>query len=554
MDLRSGSAWSDRAVSRQVMGLALLTCLGLALRLFHLGRFELWVDEAATWWFARQVWEGGLSLLQAQEPTPPIYYALVGLWMEWFGESDVSLRLPSALAGAATLPLLFDLGRRLVNRRVGWMAAILLAVHPLHIFYSREARVYALLLMLTVAMFSTLWRAMELDTWRAWGLFAMVLFLICCLHVSGFFLGVTIGLQILFLTKSRRARWRGLLVSALAGLALLPYVLFALPQLEGSRAAWSVESMYEAMPEERRLGRSLEMQLIGADYFVFLRQMDRPPTPQLLRWWALLASLVLLSLALVRGPTPRAGAFLAVAWLISILVPWTLSRTWQVFFHPGRHDVYTLGVVMVLLAMGFDRLLRGEDWPSRWRVWRRPLGIFCAGALLVGGGFRLLALHTQPVTDSYRSKAQWLVEVASAGDAVITTGITRPSLEHYVEQAGGSLPMRSFPSTIEDHMGWSDDRALLEDLPFLQEDAQKIVRSFVEEEEAGRRLFVQLRNYRREGNSASVNWWVDRHLLEALRQGGWRQRDWPRAEAYGMAVFEAAAGASPKRREHGELP
>lgn len=533
------TALGGRWARRSHRALALLTVLGLALRLVHLGRFEMWVDEAATWWFARLVWTEGASLLASAEPTPPVYYALIGLWMRLFGEVEWLLRLPSALAGAATLPLLYDLGRRLFNRRVGWIAAVLLTVHPLHVFYSREARVYALLLCLTTALFLTLWRALEKETWGAWALFGGCLVAICCLHVSGFFLGITIGLQILILGRSRRGRWRGLLVAALAGLTLVPYVWWALPQLEGSGAAWSVENMYRALPEEGRLGRSLEMQLIGADYFVYLRQMDRPPTPVLLRWWALLASLALLVLALRRRDDSRATIFLVLGWLVSILVPWTLSRAWQTFFHPGRHDFYTIGVVMVLLAAGLERLTRPEGWQER-VSWRRPLLLFCAVGLGLGAFFRLFMLHAQPAGDQYRSKGQWLAQQAGAADQIVATGILRPIMTHRLLTLGNGTPMVSFPSSTDQHPGWSDDRALLEDVPALRQEAKKMAASLVGEitdSETPGRLFVLLRTYQRVGDRASVSWWVDRQLLDALELSGWQRQDLPEADDFDVAVF-----------------
>ncbi len=533
------SGWRNVGASPEALCLALLTVAGLVLRLSHLGRFELWVDEAATWWFAHQVWDGGMSLLRSPEPTPPIYYGLMGLWMRWVGESDWLLRLPSALAGAATIPLLYDLARRLASRRVGWIAAVLLSIHPLHVFYSREARVYAPLLFLTVALFITLWRALELESWRSWGLFGAVLLTICCLHVSGFFLGVTVGLQILVVGKSRRGRWRGLLAAALAGLVLLPYVLVALPQLEGSGAANSVEKLYQAFPEEGRLGRSLEMQLIGADYFVYLRQMDRPPTPAPLRWWALLANVSLLMLALWRPPRPRAALFLAMAWLVSILVPWVLSRVWQVFYHPGRHDFYTVGVVMVLVAMGIDRLWRQGFGHTPNAKWRLACLAFCGGGLIIGAGFRLWALQTQPASDFYRSKGQWVAKQANADDMVVATGILRPIVQHYVRLEGNLVGIRSFPNSTDGHVGWSDDRALLEDTEQLKREAQELVASAVEEEAS--RIFVLLRNYRRVDDAVSVSWWVDQNLIQALIQAGWQPVDWPEAAARSLAVFEPPA-------------
>lgn len=527
---------------RDATALSLLTVVALALRLVHLGRFELWVDEAATWWFSRMVWHGDLASAALQEPTPPVYYALLGLLTQVLGESDWVLRLPSALAGAAAVPAVYWLGWRLfegeVGRRVGWVAALFLAVHPLHVFYSREARVYTLLLLLTTLLFLALWRGLETERWRAWWPFTLVLTAICALHVSGYFLGVAVGLQILLCARGWRGRRQGLVAAAVAGLALLPYTLWALPQMQGTRAAWSVENLYRVLPEEGRLGRTFEMQLLGADYFVYLRQMDKPPTPQGLRWLALLAQLGLLAAALRWGAAEtrrRPFALLLVGWMASILVPWTLSRTWQVFYHPGRHDFYTVGIVMVVLGVGFEGLRSG--------LAERPMArrLALGGVLLVlglGVIFRLWHLHTQPPVAHYRPKGEWLAQHAEAGrDRVIATGILRPITEHYTRLAGNAIDFESFPAETDQHAGWSDDQTLIDDPVALEKEARSTVERF-SGADGPERLFLLLRPYQRQGDAFSATWLVDRHLLQNLRRAGWRPVDDAEAKALWVEIYE----------------
>lgn len=531
---------------RDATGLWSLTLAALLLRLFHLEHFELWVDEAATWWFSRMVWHGDLASAALQEPTPPVYYALIGLLTQVLGEADWVLRLPSVLAGVAAVPVVFYLGCRLfegdAGRRIGWLAAVLLAVHPLHVFYSREARVYPLLLLLTTLLFLTLWRALEMERWRSWWPFTLVLTAICALHVSGYFLGVAVGLQILLCARSHRGRAQGLAAAAIAGLALLPYTLWALPQMQGTRAAWSVENLYRALPEEGRLGRTFEMQLVGADYFVYLRQMDKPPTPQGLRWLALLAQLTLLAAALRWGSARgrrRPLALLLVGWGTSILVPWTLSRSWQVFYHPGRHDFYTVGVVVVVLAAGYEglRSMLAERPLAR----RLSLGVVIL-ALVLGGGFRLWALHSQQSVAHYRPKGAWLARHADPErDRVISTGILRPITEHYTRLAGSGVDFESFPAETDQHAGWSDDQTLIEDPGALEVEARTRVAA-LSGADGPRRLFLLLRPYQRQGDAFSATWLVDRHLIQNLRRAGWRPVENAEAEALWIGIFDPPRG------------
>jgi hypothetical protein len=76
---------------------------------------------------------------------PPFYYLTALGWTALAGTSEASVRLLSALVGLITLPFVYLLGRDLHTRRTGLFAALLLAVYPVHVYYSREARMYALM-------------------------------------------------------------------------------------------------------------------------------------------------------------------------------------------------------------------------------------------------------------------------------------------------------------------------------------------------------------------------------------------------------------------------
>ena len=88
--------------------------------------------------------------IRDSESTPPLYYLLAFAWTKLFGTSEVAIRSLSALIGTATVPLAFATARRLVEERAALVAAGLVAVNPILVWYSQEARAYALLVLLTV--------------------------------------------------------------------------------------------------------------------------------------------------------------------------------------------------------------------------------------------------------------------------------------------------------------------------------------------------------------------------------------------------------------------
>src|SRR5436309_2114673 len=78
-----------------------------------------------------------------------LYYLLLRTWVH-LGSSEFVVRLLSVIFGVAAVPMVYLLGRDLFSRATGMIAAALLAVHAFHIYFSQEARSYALLVLLLI--------------------------------------------------------------------------------------------------------------------------------------------------------------------------------------------------------------------------------------------------------------------------------------------------------------------------------------------------------------------------------------------------------------------
>ena len=173
-----------RDTKRELWMLVGLTLLGAGLRLGQIGLESLWFDEAWTALFAQQ---RGAALREILWNQPfPFYYLLMSGWTELAGWSEVALRLFSALAGIASIPLLYRLVAALFSHREAKLAALLLAISPLHVWYSQEARMYALAAALALAANLAFLQAMRRQLGcrtgrRGWWV-AYVLFSACGLH------------------------------------------------------------------------------------------------------------------------------------------------------------------------------------------------------------------------------------------------------------------------------------------------------------------------------------------------------------------------------------
>ena len=94
-------------------------------------------------------------MLAYETNKPPLYFLLMHYWLSW-GTSEFWIRLSSAIPGALSCLVALVFGERLLGKKHGWIMGLALAVAPFHVYYSQEARMYALLGMFgAMAMFST---------------------------------------------------------------------------------------------------------------------------------------------------------------------------------------------------------------------------------------------------------------------------------------------------------------------------------------------------------------------------------------------------------------
>jgi mannosyltransferase len=204
---------------RELALLAALTALACALRFWHLGSQSFWFDESYTVDLVHRGLGDMLSTIPHTESTPPLYYLLAWPWAKLFGTSEAGLRSLSALIGTATVPLAWSAARAFFRDRpyAGLIAAALTAVNPWFVWYSQEARSYALLVF-TVAL--TLVFLAQRRT-IAWAIAAVLALLT---HYFAGFVVLAEAAWLLYTTRERTARY-AIGVIALAGAALIPLAL-----------------------------------------------------------------------------------------------------------------------------------------------------------------------------------------------------------------------------------------------------------------------------------------------------------------------------------------
>ena len=225
---------SDLEADRRsrILLLILLTLAGAWLRLFQLGTKSLWLDEGATVTLARMTWPNFVHLWWCCEASfQGAFFLLIRGWLH-LGQSEAWIRLPAAIFGIASIPLIYMVARRLIGVKAALAAAAILAFSPTHVYYSREARSYTMTILLVLLSSWFFTRAAEQDREKDWALW--VLFSVLAVYSHYFAALVFVAQACSLFFHKKPAPWGRLIVHGLAILALaapgITYMIRVPPQ------------------------------------------------------------------------------------------------------------------------------------------------------------------------------------------------------------------------------------------------------------------------------------------------------------------------------------
>jgi mannosyltransferase len=422
--------------------LAALTLLAAALRLSTLGEQSFWYDEAFT---PVHVFHGTLGAtwrsIVHTENTPPLWYLLAWIDVRIFGDGAIALRWPSALAGILTVPVVWAIGERLAGRRAATIGAAIVAVNPLFVWYSQEARAYGLFVLLAAASMLCFVRALDQPTRGRMATFALVGALALLTHYFAVFLLVPMALWLLWEQRTRNES-----VPALIALVLVGLVLLGLISEQGGHGTqwigrWALSSRLQAIPQYYLTGYSGAPLGHGVEALVALPilggvalgawRMLGGPAGRLLRPAAIavaiaafgvLAPVVLAVLgADYLAPRNVVGAMIPVSVAIAICLAAADEPPLRAL--PGLGAAIAAVVVLALAIVSIDvdlspRLQRGN--------WRDVAHVIERGAAGAGGA---------PAGSGSTGSAGTSPGVSSSGGVAVTTvELGAAPLEYYLSQ------------------------------------------------------------------------------------------------------------------------
>ncbi|QPV63700.1 glycosyltransferase family 39 protein [Halosimplex litoreum] len=420
----------DDLESAALLGVVLV--VALVVRLRALTAESLWMDEVYSITYATE--RSTLAILTElplEDPHPPLYYLLLRGWTAVFGASTVATRALSVVFGVAAVGLLFALGRRLYDRETATVAAAMLALSGMHLYFSQDTRMYSLYTALAVA--SLYWYVrlvFDGDRSRrtAAGYVATTV-LLGYTHVFGLFLVLAqncyLAIHALRVERSQAVEllrnWVG--TQAVTALLLGPFLAVLGMRLLGYPPFDTASPTWIPVPEPGLLVDTV------ARYFEYGWLWDS---------WAIgfiAASLALAGWALVSDTDPdefptgrldrllpsRRTTFLLVVLVVPVVVPFAVSLTVEPIYRAKYTAAASIGLFL-LVARGIAELRWTNLGVGRFAV---------AGLLLLAMAGSVVALQGSP------QNPQW-------EDAV--EGVERHGDDPHIVVVGGNVPERFYPA------------------------------------------------------------------------------------------------------------
>lgn len=392
---------TERNALRALGGLVVLAAL---LRFWRIGHQSFWLDEVFTAGLVDKGLWGMLKGVRETESTPHLYYLLAWLWAKVAGDGEGALRSLSALFGIATVPVVYLAARELFKPPAALTAAALVAVNPWFVWYSQEARAYALLVLLCGLSLALLARALRGDSARYVAWWALVAALALVTHYFAAFVVVPELVLLLWLAPARRRATlaAGAFVGAV-GVALIPLAVY--------QAGRGHDRWIERIALSKRLRDTGEQFVLG---------YSGSPARALSIVVALLV-VVAAALALWHGRTRRGFWLAAGVGVAALAIPLLAKLAGADYLYPRNMVGAWVPLAVALgVAVAVVPPIGGQVQPREWsRAGAAAIAAVCAA---------FLALVIAVDADTDLQRADWRGAARAIGPPAETRALVVPAI------------------------------------------------------------------------------------------------------------------------------
>ena len=448
--------------NRIVITLLLITALTAALRLYHLDASGLWVDEIFTAVFAspdKSLAEVMQRSLPVPWPSPPLWFFITHFFMKLFGVGDFIVRLPSVVAGVLGILAMYKVGEALFDRTVGLTSAFLLTVSPCHVYFSREARFYAAIILFSLLTIYFLHWGTNSNEKKWWIGFTLATLINVYIHLTAFFvlaaevvyLGLLLAYEVVIarkggLRKLFRETWAlpcriSLSVLAVCYLPIVPYLLTG------------IQNPVRGLGNPGGI-RGLEL---SADYFLDLLANfgAGPGLPLLLYLGACLWGM---------GNAARTHKRQMLLFLLLAVVPFVivlLLSPKQRFRY--KYVIFILPVYLLTISLGLTYLTRSIAHAlERWQILRRPNSLQPLSLAALVAIYGLVSIPAMDKTyahrvDRWRNIGQLLTDNVQPEDAVMVSPTAFATMSTKEIMAYYSSPLVEANTVMLENVGQIQD-------------------------------------------------------------------------------------------------
>lgn len=511
-------------------------------RFSQLDRHEPWIDENCTFFVVNQFPQWGMVGEHWRSEVAHLpYVGLLTLWSAAWGDTIWHLRALSAVVGTLDVLVLAILAGAMAGRYAALVAALLMAVHPLHIHYSQEARVYALWLLAISCCMYALFRAARETHLKWWVIYAaLALFAILVHYYSLFWLPATFTAALVAGSMRRFIRQWALTHLCLAPLLVAVLWLFVRPLRSGGPRPW-LHSIWLEYPPLLAIPRSFWAMLPAGGYPDYLGTLTFAhenaaaiiggPAALLVAWVSCaVAASVLIGLIPARFRTLRAmpsndsstartepHVDQCVIWLLVmsflfLVSCWAYSYFVEPVYVIGRYDLPALPAVMVTLAIALSSLFNGPSFRHPFAPW---MGIIAVCSLTGSSMLTNDVARAAPANADMTLRAQRIAATIGPRDLVISLGMYRWFIAYAWDQEGIQTEIVSFPAWHDGQLCWDDPEAERRDPQRVNEAVEHTMTMIQSALSTGRRVWLLA-----QGEPAGARWDVDRHLFAALTLNG----------------------------------
>jgi mannosyltransferase len=420
--------------------LILLILAGAGLRFYSLGGKSMWDDEVITVEISAKDFTHIWQDLSWRQNSPPLHYLLVHFFL-YFGLNEFWARFPSALFGSFNLILIFLLSKDFFEEQSSLIAVLILAISPFHIYYSQEARTYAVFTFFISLSYLYLFKLINSDLsniyfWVIYGISSILS--IYTHYFSVFHILAQIIIAITFFYYKQNDKFYTWLKFPLSWLIIGVISLPAAKLATQGASSGSGPSF-----QDWSLGLLLERVKLIREVFIELGGAGK--NSQVIVFLFVIMFLVgLLSAFRHRA---RIALFLLM-WLILPFISGLVFLEGRSFFHV-RYFLPVTIPILILVAKGIQSFIKSLYNVTPWLqtsyshvVSSESFATYSMMVIIFIGAFLFwpsIKAYYQTEKEDLRGAKLYVEQHMLPGDSIVLAGFAQPWLEFYFDNSGSAI-------------------------------------------------------------------------------------------------------------------